>query len=245
MMSIYRDRFSNAADFTFFMVGAFKLDAAVPLIARYVGSLPSTGKATSRFKDVGLRFPASSERATVVAGKEPKAQTVISYYAEPPLEENEQSRAEAATEVLEIALRDLLREELGETYGVSVGRSQPLPQRGTGWISVSFTAAPENVDGMIARVQKEVERLQREGPSADLTTRARESARRAHQTELRENGYWLARLQSSKLLDRDPLLILKRLDRIDAVTPPILHEAFKKYFPKDRYTVVTLLPEKL
>jgi zinc protease len=180
-----------------------------------------------------------------VKGKEPKAQTVLSYYAEPLLEENEQTRIEAATEVLEIGLRDLLREELGETYGVSVGRSQPLPQRGTGWISVSFTGAPENVESMTARVQQEIERLQQEGPSADFTNRAKESARRAHQTELRENGFWLGRLQSAKLLGRDPLLILKRFDRIDAVTQSILHEAFKKYFPKDRYTVVTLLPEKL
>lgn len=245
MVSIYRERFSNAADFTFFMVGAFKVDQAIPLVARYVGSLPSTGTRSSTFKDVGLRFPASIQRASVVKGKEPKAQTVLSYHAEPPLEENEQTRVEAATEVLEIALRDLLREELGETYGVSVSRSQPLPQRGSGWISVSFTGAPENVEGMTSRVQQEIERLQREGPSADLTNRAKESARRAHETELRENGYWLARLQSAKLLDRDPLLILKRFDRIEAVTPAILHEAFKKYFPRDRYTLVTLLPEKL
>ena len=44
MVSFYRDRFANAADFTFFMVGAFKIDAAVPLLAQYVGSLPSTGR---------------------------------------------------------------------------------------------------------------------------------------------------------------------------------------------------------
>ena len=245
MGSIYEERFSNAADFTFFMVGAFKVDQAIPLVARYVGSLPSTGTRSSTFKDVGLRFPTPVQRASVMKGKEPKAQTVLSYYAEPALEENEQTRVEAATEVLEIALRDLLREVLGETYGVSVGRSQPLPQRGTGWISVSFTGAPENVDGMTTRVQQEIERLQREGPSEDLTNRAKASARRAHETELRENGYWLARLQSAKLLERDPLLILKRFDRIEAVTPALLHEAFKKYFPKDRYTVITLLPEKL
>jgi zinc protease len=245
MVSIYEERFSNAADFTFFMVGAFKVDQAIPLVARYVGSLPSTGTRSSTFRDVSLRFPTSVQRASVVKGKEPRAQAVLSYYAEPPLEENEQTRVEAATEVLQIALRDLLREELGETYGVSVGRSQPLPQRGSGWISVSFTGAPENVDSMTTRVQQEIERLQREGPSEDLTNRARASARRAHETELRENGYWLARLQSAQLLGRDPLLILKRFDRIEAVTPAILHEAFRKYFPKDRFTVVTLMPEKL
>src|SRR5262249_5758766 len=53
MIAFYRARFANAADFTFFMVGAFKVDEAIPLVGRYVGSLPSTGRATSTFKDVG------------------------------------------------------------------------------------------------------------------------------------------------------------------------------------------------
>ena len=60
---------------------------------------------------------------------------------------------------------------------------------------------------------------------------------------MKQNGYWLGRLQSAKLLDRDPLLMLQRLQRIEAVTPALLHETFKKYFPQDRSTLVTLVPE--
>ena len=51
MLAFYKQRFSNAADFTFFMVGAFKVDEALPLLAQYVGSLPSTGSKASTFKD--------------------------------------------------------------------------------------------------------------------------------------------------------------------------------------------------
>ena len=32
-------------------------------------------------------------------------------------------------------------------------------------------------------------------------------------------------------------------ERIDAVTPAILQDTFKKYFPMNRYTVVSLVPE--
>jgi zinc protease len=244
MTAFYRERFANAADFTFFMVGAFKIDDAVPLVARYVGSLPSTGKMTARFKDVGLRFPPTTVRERVEKGKEPKSHTILSFFADPPIEENEQSRLEAATEVLEIRLRDVLREELGETYSVSVGTSQPLPQRGGGRVVISFGAAPENVDRMVERIFQEIRLLQTGGPSEDLTTRAKESARREHETLLKENGFWLGRLQSAKLLERDPLLILKRMERIESITPAALQEVFKKYFPMDRNTVITLLPEQ-
>jgi zinc protease len=244
MVSFYRDRFASAGDFSFFMVGAFKVDEVLPMITRYVGSLPSATTPASRFKDVGITFPTKVERVRVEKGKEPKSQTVISYFADPPIEENEQTRVEAVTEVLEIALRDILREELGETYSVSAGLSQLTPQRGGGHIDISFSASPDNVDKMIARVQQEVVRLQTHGPTEDLTTRAKETARRAYETSVKQNSFWLGRLQSAKILGRDPLLILSRLQRIDAVTPTVLHETFKKYFPADRHTIVTLVPEK-
>jgi zinc protease len=244
MSSFYRARFVNAADFTFFMVGAFKVEEALPLVARYVGSLPSTGTPTSRFKDVGITFPSANEKAIVEKGREPKGTTVMSFSADPPLEENEQGRVEAATQVLEIALRDILREELGETYSVSVGLSQRLPQTTGGSIGVSFGSAPENVDKIVDRVLQEIRRLQDQGPSEDLTNRAKESARRTYETSIKQNGFWIGRLQSAKLLGRDPTLVLHRLERIDAVTAPILQDTFKKYFAMNRYTVVTLVPEK-
>ena len=81
-------------------------------------------------------------------------------------------------------------------------------------------------------------------PTADLTTRARESAKRAYETSIKQNGFWLGRLQSAKLLDRDPRLILTRPERIDAITPSVLQDTFTRYFPLDRYTIVTLAPEK-
>jgi zinc protease len=242
MFDFYRQRFSNAADFTFFMVGAFKVDDAVPLLARYVGGLPSTGQSTASFRDMGIHFPSSVVKATVEKGSEPKSQTVISFFADPPPDPQEQERVNAAADVLEISLRDILREDLGQTYTVSAGLSQALPQRGDGHIEIVFGAAPENIDSMTARVLAEVKRLQAEGPSDDLINRAKETARRGYETALKQNGYWLGRLQAEHLFNQDPSLVLHRLDRINALTRASIQDAFKTYFPSDRYTVVTLRP---
>jgi predicted Zn-dependent peptidase len=59
---------------------------------------------------------------------------------------------------------------------------------------------------------------------------------------LKQNDYWLRRLETVHTLGRDPAEILTRNERIDAVTPQILQDVFRKYFPSDRSTVVTLLP---
>ena len=55
---------------------------------------------------------------------------MISFFADPSIDPMEQEKIIAATTVLDIALRDILREDLGQTYTVSVGLSQALPQRG-------------------------------------------------------------------------------------------------------------------
>jgi zinc protease len=242
MIAFYKSRFTNAADFTFIMVGAFKVDEAIPLLAKYIGSLPSTGRRTSNYHDVGLHFPDNPQKEKVVAGQEPRGSAVMSFYADPPIDPMEQEKLVEATTVLEIALRDILREDLGQTYGVGVGLSQSLPQRGSGHIEVRFGAAPENIEGMTARVIQEIKRLQTEGPSEDLTNRAKESARRGYETALKTNDYWLGRLQTINAFGRNPSEILTRPQRIDAITPQVLQEVYKKYFPLERTTTVTLLP---
>ena len=244
MLAFYKDRFSNAADFTMFMVGAFKVDEVTPLLARYVGSLPSAGASKSTFEDLGIHFPTTIQNVVVRKGREPKSQTVISFFADPPGDPLEAERVIAANTVLDTTLRDELREDLGQTYTVSVGLNQDLPQRGDGHIQVSFAAAPENIQSMTDRVLAAVKRLQQDGPSADLTARAKESARRGYEESLKQNSYWMARLQTIHLLGRDPGEILTRPERIDSLTPAVLQETFKKYFPLDRYTIVTLVPEE-
>jgi zinc protease len=243
MMRFYKARFSNAADFAFFMVGAFKTEEALPLLQRYVGGLPSTGTATSNFKDLHLTFPAKEQRVKVEKGSEPKGDTVISFYAEPPAADPmEQERALAATDVLELALRDILREELGQTYTVSVDLATAPPQTGGGHVEVNFGAAPENIDKMTARVFEEVAKFRRDGPSEDLLNKVKETARRNYETSLKTNAYWLNRFKAVKLFAQDPTIIASRADRINALTVASVKEAFNKYFPADRTTVVTLLP---
>ena len=68
MRQAYRNRFANAADFTFFIVGTFKEADIVPHVERYVASLPSTGKRDGHSRPLGYRFPASIEKIRVEKG---------------------------------------------------------------------------------------------------------------------------------------------------------------------------------
>uniref|UniRef100_UPI001C302A17 hypothetical protein n=1 Tax=Achromobacter sp. GbtcB20 TaxID=2824765 RepID=UPI001C302A17 len=53
-IAIYRERFSSARDLTFVMVGSFDLKTVKPLLATYLGCLPTPDIPTD-YRDVGLR----------------------------------------------------------------------------------------------------------------------------------------------------------------------------------------------
>jgi zinc protease len=243
MWTFYTDRFSNAANFTFFFVGNFTVDDITPLLATYLGSLPSKGAPDSGAADVHLQFPASVQRETVTKGQEPRAQTVITFFSDTGLDEAQTARVRAAADIVENKLRDILREELGGTYSVGVGYSDTSPQPGYGTTTVQFGSSPENAAKLSAAVMTEVDRLRRDGPTAADLQAVKEADKNDLAQALRQNSYWLNALQSSQILGRDPKMIPRRSERTDALTVENVHEAMRKYLPADRYTVVTLMPE--
>ena len=70
-----------------------------------------------------------------------------------------------------------------------------------------------------------------------------EVERRELEVAMKQNAFWTGSLQTVAMLGWDPKRIAKRRERIDLLTPANLKETFRKYFPLDRYTVATLLPE--
>jgi hypothetical protein len=71
----------------------------------------------------------------------------------------------------------------------------------------------------------------------------KEQERRGLEEALLQNGYWLNSLQTSHLLGRDPKRIPLRIQRTDSLSQENIHAALRKYFPVERHTIVTLVPE--
>jgi zinc protease len=191
-----------------------------------------------------LQFPPMVKKEIVRKGQEPKATTAISFFADTKLGELEMHRLRAAASILEMRLTEIVREEMGGTYGVSVGYRDTNPVAGYGYVQVSFGSSPENVDALVDAVMKEVGRLKADGPSADDIQKVKEIEKRSLETQARTNGYWINSLQTVHALGWDPLSVARRPQRTESLSIENVGAAFKEYFPQDRYTVVSLLPEK-
>lgn len=235
--------FANAADFTFAFAGTFDADSIAPLVARYLGSLPSRGHPTSAYAPIGPRYPNGTRRVDVHKGVEPKSSARLTFFTSgAPIEELDMHRARACATILNDHLRETLRQLLGGTYGASVSFSNLAPLPGYATMSVRFGCDPARLDTLVAVTLDEIRKLRDQGPSDADLEKDQEIERRELEVSLQQNGYWTGSILSCLQLGINPLRITHRRERIDALQRDALRETFRKYFPLDRYTVVSLLP---
>jgi zinc protease len=241
-MRFYRDRFADASDFTFVIVGNFTVDSIKPLVVKWLGGLPATHRKET-WKDIGVHLPEGVVKRDVKRGTEPKARTVIVFNG--PFEWTRENRYALASlaEVLRMRLRDVLREELGGTYDVSASQSSERDPHPEFQFSIDFGSSPERADTLRAAVFREIERIRRDGPTADEIEKVREIQRRGEETEVRQNGFWLNALAAAARYGQDPRMILKRSELRASLTPALVRDIARKYLDESRYVQVRLLPE--
>ncbi len=242
-MAFYRDRFADASDFTFVFVGAFAPDSIKALAQSYLGGL-SALKRKETWKDTGITPPKGVVERTVKKGIEPKSQTQIVFTG--PFQYTPENRLamSALSQVLNIRLREQLREEMGGTYGVSVNASPSRIPRQEYSFGIGFGAAPERMDSLAHEVFVQIDSLKRLGPSAKDLEKVKETQVRSYETNLKQNGYWLSQLAFCDQNGEDPHNILAYRQRVDDLTAEIVRDAARRYLNEKNYVRVTLVPEE-
>jgi zinc protease len=242
-LEFYQDRFADASDFTFVIVGNFTVQGIQPLVLTWLGGLPSIQRKET-FGDVGMHTPEGVEKRDVRRGTEPKARTTIVFNG--PFEWTRDNRYALASlaEVLRMRLRDVLREELGGTYGVSVSQSSERDPRQEFQFVIDFGSSPEKADTLRAAVFEELHKIKKDGPTAEEIEKVREMQRRSEETEMRQNGFWLNALASAARYNQDPKMILRRGELRASLTQAMVRDIAAKYLSESRYVQVRLLPEQ-
>ncbi|MEO1366245.1 MAG: insulinase family protein, partial [Acidobacteriota bacterium] len=242
-LEIYKERFADASDFTFVMVGNFELDAVRPLVETYLGGLPSTGREET-WRDIGLERPDDVVRFEVKKGLEPKSSVSLIFHGDAEWVREERFKMRALARVLELRLTDLVREELGATYSIGVSGSIGRWPDEQFTLSVSFGCDPSQVDGLVDTLFEDFAALRAEGPDVDRVEKVRENFRREREVQLRENGFWLGALETYYRNDLDLGKLLAFDELLESLSPELVHAAAKRYLDESRYVLGVLKPEE-
>lgn len=243
-LEIYKDRFADASDFTFVFVGNFDPEGIRPLVETYLGGLPALIR-NERPRNVSAKPPLGIVEKTVIRGKEPKSQTVIQFTGEFEWEDRlHRYRFDAMVGVLRIKLREVLREDEGGTYGVSVRGSRWQHPEPRYRISVNFGCAPERLEELTQLVFAQMDSLKRTPVDPSYVNKVTEMDLRSRETNYKENGYWRGALRSAYYENQDPLDILTYDDEvIRNLKVADIQAAAKEYFNMENYARFRLVPE--
>ena len=196
LLEMYKERFANAGDFEYYLVGDVNADSVAPLLAKYLGALPANGK-KENYKMIDQRMTKGERECYFTKEQDtPNSMNVFIYHT--PMKET--LRNDILVDMLQQAMTMLytetVREDEGGAYGVPVSANLIDYPEELAMVQIVLPTAPEKRISMTAIVNDGIKKMMAEGPSEENLGKIKEYMLRSHQEDLKDNGYWMTSLVS-------------------------------------------------
>ncbi|MBR3939191.1 MAG: insulinase family protein [Bacteroidales bacterium] len=245
--NIYKERFADASDFTFFFVGNVS-DEMISTISKYLGNLPSINRKET-WKDRSTDFAKGIQKETVKKGMDNQGMLIMMGVTEGFEATTKNKMAvNMLSDAIGITAIEVIREKMGGTYSPSAGINyEILPKPEVSW--QFFINCDPSKAGEIEKAAMDImEQYIKKGPDDATLAKVKEQMIRARETNLKENSFWASILYGSYYygLDRtDEVLLDDYKKLVDSITAEDIKAIAKKYINLKNYIVVTLEPEQV
>lgn len=243
--AFYEDRFADAADFTFLLVGNFEPDTIRPLLLQYLGSLPAKNREES-YRHLAIDLAPGIVDTIIQRGQAPKALVDITFHGDFAYTAANRYHFSSMLSVLRIKMREQLREELGGVYGVRInGNNSRIPEEKYR-ITISFNTDPAELDTLVNTAWQVIRQLQREGPSAIDLQKVKETQLQSRSKAEKENSYWLAQLRYryKNAMPMSGATTEAFRAKVEALSAEDIQQAARQYFDFEQRIKMVLLPQE-
>ncbi len=241
IMAMYKDRFSDASDFTFTLVGSFSVDTIKTLLEIYLGSLPANNR-KEYAKDVGIRAPKGIIDENIFKGKDPK--TFVLLYTDMATTFNKQDLflIKSLKNILDRIYIDKLREEMSGVYGFGVSMNLTKIPKSIAYFQVVIPCSPDNANKLTTAAIDEFKKIQKEGVSADQIQKEIELLKRGYEKNIMQNNYWVTQINDVVKMDDDYSHFTRYYQWIETITTDELQRIANTYFSFEHYIRMSLYP---
>jgi zinc protease len=240
-LDIFHERFANAGDFNFVIVGSFEIAKIKPLIETYIASLPAT-TAREKCKDLGIRPPKGKVEKVIYKGVDQKSNVNLTFTNAVKFTPRDEYLLKSLNEVLTIKFMENLREKKSGVYGVrSGGRFVHFPYEN--YVEqVTFQCAPENVETLIAAALDEIEKVKNNGVEDKDLSKVKLAQKNELDLNLKTNSYWMNELTVNLINGVKTSDGKDDAEQINQLSSKDLQQFAKKIFGTN-YCRFVLLPE--
>ncbi len=188
--AIFETLFSDADSFRFVITGNVDLETLKPLVEKYIGSLPTKGKAL-KLTDDKVRFAEGQiDEKIVVDMAQPKVSVLYVLPAEYEFNLLNQYIAQYLSAALNNRYLTSIREEKGGTYGVHVSLGVNALPVNNSVMYIQFDTNDVQADELCEIIIAELEDMAANGPSQEQMGKTREFMLKDFDNKLEQNNAW-------------------------------------------------------
>jgi zinc protease len=215
-VEIFKERFSNAADFKFTIVGSIDEDTLEPLLEKYVASLPVSKSREKVKRGEPLYLPGEKMVRYNKQMHVPATRVFLHNFVKTN-SSTDKIIYPMLQDVLDLVYTKKVRQEQGGTYGVQVLMKMKQYPCDNAVLLIEFTTDASKVDVLVPIVHEELQRIAEEGPNEVDMQKVKEHLKNAFADKQRDNYYWNSRLQYIQFNGKDlDANYLKNIDKISA-----------------------------
>ncbi len=243
MEAIYKERFNNAADFTFFIVGDIEKEAAKQMAAKYLGAIKSNDT-KENWVDNNVNGPKGLTQKTIpVKLSEPKANVQIFYNGKLDYTPENRLGMSFISAILRLRYTESIREKEGGTYGVGVRASTNKFPHAEGDVAIQFDCDPERASDLIPLVYAEIDKMIKSGVSTDDLEKTRKNILKSRAESKENNSYWMNNIYSYYVYGTNMALAENYEDIVENMSSKDIQKLAKKFFKKADKIEVVFVPE--
>ena len=242
-MAIYKERSGDVTGMHFVIVGSFKEEIILPLIEKYIASLPANGKKTY-FIDNKVRTVKGNKLLEIKKGKEQKSLVMQIYNGDMPYSEDAALKAEAMTEALNIKIIEEIREKAQAIYGGGVYgglQKNPYPSY---TMMAQLPTGPDKVQTVLTSLKAEIEKIQKNGPLPSTLEKVKKQWLEKYRETIKDNDSWMNNLLDAKVESKNIDRFINYEKYVNAITVADIQKAAKVYLNPANMITAVQLPEK-
>jgi len=193
---VYRDRFADASDFFFIIVGNMDQEEVKELAQTYIGAIPDLEREETWIDRKVYEPEGIVEKVIPMALETPKADVNILIQNEMDYDPFNRMVMRVIEGILDLRYIESIREEEGGTYvvGIRTGLSRwPLAKAS---MNISFDCDPERAADLKEKVYLEIDKLVKEGPTEEDLSKTVENILKNRLQNKEHNSYFLNNLFS-------------------------------------------------
>ena len=191
ILEIYKERFSDAANFKTVIIGNFDEKELNTLLCQYLAVLPATNKhEQANEANVPQIIGGTAVHKFSKKQATPLANVSIYYTADVPFTAKSDLELDFLKRCLSIAYTDSVREEKGGTYGVSVDFDLDKADKPNATLKISYNADPNRYDELNPIIYQQLKNIADNGPLASSIDKVKQYLVKQYAQAAITNDYW-------------------------------------------------------